>query len=594
MSLDKDFVAPGTRRALCTYCDSHYLSRAIVAIRRLLEFDPQSVMHVLCFDAPTARILDAWFEGRVVTIPLADVHAYEPRLPALRESRKPWEFIATHKAAFVAYVLSERGPFEWVTFIDADTAAYRSLAPVFDELGAASIGLSPSRFPDGTQHAMRYGLYNAGFLCFRDDEVARRCLQDWSDDCIAWCHAAVLPDGRFMNQGYLTQWPKRYAGVTVIHHPGVNLAPWNLGRHRICFEDGDVRVDGSPLIFFHFSGIERQRDGSWTSCHRDTSWHLSEVMERLYKPYLAEILDVEQQLMARHGLSGTGSVRCAVGGRWATAAQRLADACGRVMERMIQALLRTYARFVARPSCLRLNNGLHSLALRGLGILNHHPGGSGEEWFLRHYLAGGNGVVFDVGANVGGYTEQVLAVNPHLRIFAFEPHPLTFERLKSELGSRAGVTLVNKGVSSSSGLMDLYDYSDHDGSEHASLYPEVLSVLHGHATPSRHSVEVLTVDEYVESQGIAEIRLLKIDTEGNEFDVLLGAQQSIATKRIHMIQFEFNEMNVVSRRFFKDFWDLLAGYRLYRLLPRGLAEISRYSPLKCEVFAYQNIVAMRR
>jgi hypothetical protein len=316
MSTEGDLTAAGQRRALCTYCDSHYLSRAIVAIRRLLEVDPQSVMHVVCFDVPTADVLDSWFEGRVVTIPVADVHAYEPRLPALRESRKPWEYIATHKAACVAYVLSERGPCEWVTFIDADTAAYRSLAPVFDELGTASIGLSPSRFPDGTQHALRYGPYNAGFLCFRDDEVSRRCLQDWSDDCIAWCHAAVLPDGRFMNQGYLTQWPKRYSGVSVIRNPGVNLAPWNLGRHRIRFEDGAVSVDGSPLIFFHFSGLERQNDGSWTSCHRDTSWHLPEVMDRLYKPYLAEILDVEQQLLSRHGLSGTGSVRCAIGGRW--------------------------------------------------------------------------------------------------------------------------------------------------------------------------------------------------------------------------------------------------------------------------------------
>lgn len=320
MSPEGDLTAAGARRALCTYCDSHYLSRAIVAIRRLLEVDPQYVIHVLCFDAPSAHVLDAWFEGRVVTIPLADVHAYEPRLPALREFRKPWEFIATHKAAFVAYVLSERGPFEWVTFIDADTAAYHSLAPVFDELGTASIGLSPHRFLDGTRHTLRYGPYNAGFLYFRDDEVARRCLRDWSDDCIAWCHAAVLPDGRFMNQGYLTQWPKRYAGVTVIRHPGVNLAPWNLGRHRISFVSEAVRVDGSPLIFFHFSGLERQPDGSWTSCHQDTAWRLPEATERLYKPYIAELLDVEQQLMARHGLSGTGSVRMAVGGRWADAA----------------------------------------------------------------------------------------------------------------------------------------------------------------------------------------------------------------------------------------------------------------------------------
>ncbi len=111
---------------------------------------------------------------------------------------------------------------------------------------------------------------------------------------------------------------------------------------------------------------------------------------------------------------------------------------------------------------------------------------------------------------------------------AFEPYTLTFERVTSNLGSRSGVTLVNKGVPSRSGFINVHDYAHQDGSEHASLYPEVMSVLHGHANPSCHSIEVLTVDEYLESQAVAEVRLLKIDTEGHEFDVLVGARQALA------------------------------------------------------------------
>jgi hypothetical protein len=300
--------------AICTYCDSHYLSRAIVTIRSLLKCDPHLAIHVLCFDQSTAQVLNAWFEERVVTIPLADVHAYEPRLPSLRETRKPWEFIATHKAPFMAYVLNERGPFAWASFIDSDTAVYHSLDPIFNELNSASIGLSPHRFVEGSPHARRYGLYNAGFLCFRNDENARRCLQDWTNDCIAWCHATVLPDGRFMNQGYLTTWPKRYQGVKEISHPGVNLAPWNLARHQIYFNAGNIQVDGNPLIFFHFSGLRRQPDGSWSSQHHNNSWHHPEAKEHLYKPYTTEIDEVEHQLFALYGISGTGSVRSAIEG----------------------------------------------------------------------------------------------------------------------------------------------------------------------------------------------------------------------------------------------------------------------------------------
>ena len=85
--------------------------------------------------------------------------------------------------------------------------------------------------------------------------------------------------------------------------------------------------------------------------------------------------------------------------------------------------------------------------------------------------------------------------------------------------------------------------------------------------------------------------MLKIDTEGHEFAVLRGASNLLKTGRIDVIHFEFNEMNVVSRVFFKDIWDFLPNYDFYRMLPDGLAQIKNYSPVFCEIFAYQNIVA---
>jgi hypothetical protein len=302
-------VAPG-RRAVCTYFDVNYASRGIVTIRGLLAHDPADVVHVLCFDAATARVVESWFAGRVVAIPVEELHAAEPRLPPLRQTRTPWEFIATHKAAFVLHVMATRGPFEWVSFIDADTAAYASLSPVYAELAAASIGLSPHRFAsDPVTANRRYGLYNAGFICFRDDSAGRDCLRQWSEDCIAWCHEQSLADGRFMNQGYLTSWPRRYPRVAEIRHPGVNLAPWNLGSHRLAFAADGVRVDDEPLLFFHFSSLARRPDGTWIAVHVQELRPRADVVAHLYRPYLAEVTAVERELLARHGLSGTGSVR---------------------------------------------------------------------------------------------------------------------------------------------------------------------------------------------------------------------------------------------------------------------------------------------
>ena len=64
--------------------------------------------------------------------------------------------------------------------------------------------------------------------------------------------------------------------------------------------------------------------------------------------------------------------------------------------------------------------------------------------------------------------------------------------------------------------------------------------------------------------------------------------------RIAVIQFEFNEMNVVSRVFMKDFLAILPNYRIFRLLPEGAIQFAVYDPTFMEVFAYQNIVAIRR
>jgi hypothetical protein len=65
--------------------------------------------------------------------------------------------------------------------------------------------------------------------------------------------------------------------------------------------------------------------------------------------------------------------------------------------------------------------------------------------------------------------------------------------------------------------------------------------------------------------------------------------------RIDIIQFEFGEMNIASRVFFKDFYDLLSGqYHLYRLLPNGLLPLEPYNARRHEIFIYQNIIAINR
>jgi FkbM family methyltransferase len=197
-----------------------------------------------------------------------------------------------------------------------------------------------------------------------------------------------------------------------------------------------------------------------------------------------------------------------------------------------------------------------------------------------------------VGANDGSYSLRALAIAPSARIIAFEPHPKSYARLQASLETHRNVSLHNVACSDVSGRLELFDYCAHDGSSHASIYPEVFERLH-HANSVSHAVPAKTLDETLEAEGVRRISVLKIDAEGHEMRVLRGAERYLRSGSIDCIQLEFNEMNVFSRVFFKDIYDFLPDYKLYRLLPRGMLAIGAYEPLHCELFAYQNIVALR-
>jgi hypothetical protein len=84
-----------------------------------------------------------------------------------------------------------------------------------------------------------------------------------------------------------------------------------------------------------------------------------------------------------------------------------------------------------------------------------------------------------------------------------------------------------------------------------------------------------------------------VDAEGHELAILRGAREAIVSRRVDVVQFEFNEMNIFSRVFFKDFYDALPGFAFYRMVTDGLAEIGPYQPRTHELFFLQNIVAIR-
>ena len=260
---------------------------------------------------------------------------------------------------------------------------------------------------------------------------------------------------------------------------------------------------------------------------------------------------------------------------------------------MLSIIYKLYGYLFAKNIFRKFNMFLYQISLRGLGVLNYQSEYlTGEKAWLRGYLKDKvKPIVLDVGANVGNYSKNVLDSNSNCSLFSFEPHPSTYKKLTLNI-TLSNFKPFNVGVGNENGILELYDYDTKDGSSHASLYRDVIKDLHK-GNPISHSVNIIALDQFLISQNIQAVDLLKIDTEGNEFNVLLGCKEFLNNRKIKAIHFEFNEMNIVSKVSFKDFFDYLKEYELYRILPGGkLLKIKKYSPINCEIYAFQNIVAI--
>lgn len=218
------------------------------------------------------------------------------------------------------------------------------------------------------------------------------------------------------------------------------------------------------------------------------------------------------------------------------------------------------------------------LAVRGMGYHNYCPRRNGEYLVLAQVLRehrAARPVVFDVGANEGEFTAQVLDLCPVAEVHAFEPNPPTYARLASRFAGCDHVYLYPLGLSDSETVLQLADYADANGSSHASFSPDGIATVQPRhrarkITFAYTPVRVVTLDSILAQREIETIDYLKLDVEGHERPVLLGAPEAIAARRLRNIQVEVNSHNALTGCSLHQLAALLPGYEIYKVLPDGL------------------------
>ncbi len=259
------------------------------------------VLHLLAWDFPIGVGPDIRSQPEAVVsrVTREEFLAWNPeyapdRLPG--PPRSPIDQVCTARWRFVADLVRELG--EPVTMIDGDIWFWSSPEPeAFRQLDdGAKLVVCSHRFPPAElglpgvtrESHSRYGQYNAGFIQFGDPEPAEAMAQL----TLEWSHTEVLlaADGKAMfgDQGHLQrvasgqEWPHQAGDLRVMGAAGVNVAPWNIHTRKLEERDGQVLVDGEPLIAYHYSSF--RRGGSEQAA--DPCYEITPEQSRiLYDPY---------------------------------------------------------------------------------------------------------------------------------------------------------------------------------------------------------------------------------------------------------------------------------------------------------------------
>ena len=157
--------------------------------------------------------------------------------------------------------------------------------------------------------------------------------------------------------------------------------------------------------------------------------------------------------------------------------------------------------------------------------------------YIFEELAPGD-IAIDCGANVGLITEQM--VRTGATVHAFEPNPHAFEKLNQKLGEKENVFLHENAVADKASNMRLFYREEH--AQDPVVY-SVGSTLIAEKTDIDQSlyadVDVICFADFL--QQFEYVRMIKIDIEGAEIQVLNDLLAKDLLKRVGLVLVETHE-----------------------------------------------------
>jgi len=187
---------------------------------------------------------------------------------------------------------------------------------------------------------------------------------------------------------------------------------------------------------------------------------------------------------------------------------------------------------------------------------------NGEGYFIEKHKETFD-IVFDVGANIGEWSQYMYNAKPNSKIY-------------------------NLGLGKEKENKIFYNYGEESALNSQIERKSIMKKSY------EEDVKFDTLDNFCGENSIDNISFLKIDVEGGELDVLKGSVGKISSGKIDYIQFEYGGTFIDARVFLKDIFDFFEDkpYTIYKITQNGLKKINKYDP-SLDNFQYSNFIAKK-
>lgn len=150
-----------------------------------------------------------------------------------------------------------------------------------------------------------------------------------------------------------------------------------------------------------------------------------------------------------------------------------------------------------------------------------------------------NQIVWDVGANVGYFTEKFLfAVGPYGSVVAFEPSPGCVNVLRDKFSTQDNVLIEPIGLSDNEGISDFSIGEGTDPTNGLGVRAVDKAVV---------KVTISTGDIYVDKYGLRIPNYIKIDVEGYELEVINGLSKTLRADDLKGVFIEMHFLELAKR-----------------------------------------------